>query len=142
MGAREETVVDGSEDVARGGTRLRLLLHRLVSAPRQDRELLRRIARQMKELWRPLRYLADLRSVWPELTEDQRREIEASIPYRNRFHERRVRACVDQLLPLVRQIQSYKHRELRNDMLDFLKSWDRYEPDQVQIFLALIRERV
>ncbi len=66
-------------------------------AGKRDRELFRQIEPLLEELWDPIRYMADLKSVWPDLTEAQQAEIEASSVHQERFHERKAEDLTEQI---------------------------------------------
>lgn len=106
----------------------------------RDLELFEQIIPLLDELWAPLRFLADLRMVWSSLDETQRREIEDSIPYKDKTHEKRARACVDKLEPLVRKISGPRHRGIRKDLLAYLRDWEHAEPDRLKVFTGILRK--
>jgi hypothetical protein len=116
-----------------------LLAFYLRGATQRDREIFRQMEPVMQDLWRPMRHLADLRSVWPDLTEAQRTEIETSRVYKDGFHEKQVVAGVQQCLALARRIRSFKHWRLRAVIVQFLSDWERVEPDNLKIILAMVR---
>lgn len=116
-----------------------VLWTRMRRTSRSDMETLGEVDAALDELLPPLRFLADLDRVWPELDASQRREIEDSYAYRNRHHEKQAEDAVQRLVTLTRQIRALKHRRLRADLEQFLKDWRRQEPDQVKVFQALIR---
>ena len=104
-----------------------------------DLEVLERIAPVVENLWKPLRFLADLKQVWPVLTEDEREEIKRSRPFRERFHERLAERYVVELMDMTQEIHSTKYRGLREELSEFLERWDEQEPDRLKIMNAVIR---
>lgn len=104
-----------------------------------DLETFEQMEPLLEELWAPLRFLTDLRATWPKLTEEQRRDIEGAVVYRDHFHENLVKKNVKELLALARQIKSLKNRRLRTELVGFLKHWRKEEPDKVKIFLGILR---
>ena len=107
-----------------------------------DREVLGQIEPIMGKLWRPLRFLADLKSVWPELSVAERREIECARTFRERHHERLAAGYVTELQGLTPQIRSVQFRRLREEMELFLEHWDTQEPDKVRVLSAMIRSEL
>lgn len=106
----------------------------------KDRELFRSMMPLLDELWRPLRFLGHLRSVWPDLTEVQRLDIEESLPYRERFHERRIQDYVSKLAPMATAIRAFRHREIRHKLIGFLDQWQTREPDTVKVLVGMMRK--
>ena len=106
----------------------------------RDLRVLEKIAPILNDAWRPLRFLADLRTVWPDLGPEQRDAIEVSRPIRDRFHERLARGYLMQLDELTPQIGSAQYRSLRDEMMVFLESWEKQEPDKLKVFSAVIRQ--
>ncbi len=113
----------------------------LRAASRRDREVLRQMAPLMEDLWNPLRFLADLRSVWPDLTETQRQEIETSSVYKDEFHKTRARDLVTQLGAMARRVRSARHWRLRGTILKFLREWESQEPDALKVLVAMVRRQ-
>jgi len=113
-----------------------------VRAARRDEELLRAMAPLLDDLWRPLRHLADLRSVWPDLNDAQRADIEASTPYQERHHEKQAEALIDKLSASARRLQAMKNWRLRAALLEFLDNWRNEEPDRAKVLLALVKARL
>lgn len=108
---------------------------------RRDKEVFRQMEPIMEDLWNPLRFLADLRSVWPDLSDEQRAEIENSSTYRDGFHETRARALLDQLESLARRVRAVPHRRIRKAVLEFTREWESREPDSLKVILAMVRRR-
>lgn len=108
---------------------------------RKDREVFRQMEPIMEDLWTPLRFLADLRSVWPDLNENQRAEIEQSSTYKDGFHQERAQAHIAQLEGLARNISSIRHVRIRAAILEFLNEWESKEPDSLKVILAMVRDR-
>jgi len=106
----------------------------------RDRQILDAIAAGLDELWKPMRFLADLHEVWPELSEDERADIEASRPYRDQYHRRLAEAKVAELRRLSAEIHAHEHQTLRDRLEQFLRHWDAQEPDQARILSALVRQ--
>lgn len=105
-----------------------------------DRSILAAIAPRLDSLWKPLRFLADLERVWPELSEEERREIAASRPYRDQFHRRLAEEQVGELLRLADDLHAPDHRELREALRSFLEQWEVQEPDQAKVLSAMVRQ--
>ncbi len=105
-----------------------------------DRQVLQTMAPRLDALWRPLRFLADLEKIWNDLPGEDRREIEASRPYRDQFHRRAAEGHVIELLRLAGDIHAPEHRELRDSLKIFLDRWEFQEPDQVRVLSALVRQ--
>lgn len=109
---------------------------------RRDQELLRQMEPLLDELWSPMRYLADLRSVWPDLTEVQRADIESSTVYKDRFHQKKAEVAIEQIRFLARGIRSVRHWRLRAVILSFLRSWEEQEPDNLKVLSSMVRRPV
>jgi hypothetical protein len=109
-------------------------------ARHRDRVLLRQMEPLMEELWRPLRFLTDLRKTWPGLTDKQRAEIEASVPYKVRFHERRVDEYAGRVRELSRRLRSWRHWRLRARMIEFLDAHGSKEPDELKVLIVMVRK--
>ena len=110
-------------------------------ASTRDREVFRQMEPLMEDLWNPMRFLADLRSVWPDLSETQRREIESSSVYRDQFHEKRAVDYVKQLRKLARNLRSTTNWPLRRSIRLFLSDWEAREPDSLKVLLAMVRKQ-
>jgi hypothetical protein len=94
--------------------------------------------RMLRKLWRPLRLLADLKYIWPELTERQRNDIRESLIYRDKFHESRVTKYAAKLTALANGLREPRNRKLRREVLTFLRHWDKQEPDRAKILASAI----
>lgn len=103
-----------------------------------DAALLQDMRPAVEELWRMLRYLADLETVWPSLTEEQQAEIQASSVHREGFHAERAQERVSELGGLVSQIRSQAFRPACAMILEFLDDWENEEPDKLKVVLAMI----
>lgn len=110
-------------------------------AGKRDKELFRQIEPLLEELWDPMRYMADLKSVWPDLTEAQRAEIEASSVHKEQFHERKAENLTEQIFGLAKGVRSFNHWRLRAVLLAFLKNWDDQEPDNLKVLLSMVRRQ-
>ncbi|PCJ56774.1 MAG: hypothetical protein COA73_11600 [Candidatus Hydrogenedentota bacterium] len=106
----------------------------------RDRETLAHIETLLEELWGPMRFLADLNAVWPSLTAEQRKEIEESRTYREQHHRHLAEESVRQLVTLAETLKSYKHRTLRQEVVEFLRSWETEEPDKIKVILGVLRK--
>jgi hypothetical protein len=104
-----------------------------------DRQVLISMSPRLEALWKPLRFLANLEQVWPELDKAERDEIERSRPYRDQYHRRLAESHVNELRRLVDKLHAPDHRELRDALRQFLDRWELQEPDQVRILSALVR---
>lgn len=107
---------------------------------KKDREIFVTMMPLLDELWRPLRFLGDLNSVWPDLSDVQRVEIEQSIPYREHFHEQRIEKYVSELAPMARAIRAFRHRPIRQELIGFLEHWQTREPDRVKVLVGMMRK--
>ena len=104
-----------------------------------DRHVLMSMGPRLEALWKPLRFLANLEQVWPELDRHEREEIERSRPYRDQYHRRLAESHVNELRRLTDRLHAPEHRELRDALRQFLDRWELQEPDQVRILSALVR---
>lgn len=104
-----------------------------------DRQVLLSMCPRLDALWKPLRFLADLEQVWPELEDAERDEIEKSRPYRDQYHRRLAEGYVNELRRLVESLHSPENRELRDALRQFLDRWELQEPDQIRVLSALVR---
>lgn len=104
----------------------------------EEAALVDRIIVLLEDLWRPARFLADLDAVWPDLTDQQRAEIEESTVYKEKFHENRAQAVVRELQSLIGELPS-GYREVRNDIGRFLRQWRQEEPDTLKILVGRLR---
>lgn len=105
---------------------------------RPDDSTLEEMERLLRKLWKPLRVLADLKHIWPELTERQRSDIRESLIYRDKFHESLVAKYSAKLTNLANGLQEARNRKLRREVLTFLRHWDRQEPDRARILASAI----
>lgn len=96
----------------------------------------------LEELRRGLRFLADLRLVFPHLTETERSEIVEARVRKDRFHERLVRENAEEVLVLARQIKSFKYRRLKDDIVKFIDECEMREPDQLKVFVAQLNTEI
>jgi hypothetical protein len=109
-------------------------------AASRDRAVMRDVAALLDDLWRPVRFLADLESVWPDLTEEQRREIQLSTPFREGFHEARAEERVREIKVLTRRIRAFRNWRLRAAIMQFLKDWRNQEPDELRVLIAMMKD--
>ena len=108
------------------------------STPEEVAQLVDRIIVLLDELWRPARFLSDLGAVWPDLTDEQRAEIEQSSVYKEKFHENRAQELVRELQTLVGELPS-GYRDIRNDIGRYLRQWRQEEPDTLKILVGRLR---
>ena len=109
---------------------------------RPDDKTLHEMERLLHALWKPLRLLADLKYIWPELTDQQRNDIRDSLIYKNKFHESRAKKFIAKLTTLANELREPRNRKLRRETLTFLRHWDKQEPDRAKILAsALSRSR-
>lgn len=106
-----------------------------------DIEVFREMLPLMEEMMRPLGLLNDLKRLWPDLTEEQRLELESCSVYRDEYHKHLALECVRKLMPLARDISAYKNRALKEDVLHFLHNWQGQEADKLKVFISLMREQ-
>lgn len=112
------------------------------SALRRDREILEEMVPILDRLWDPLRYLADLKAVWDDLSTEERAAIEQSSVHQEAFHENLAAECTAQILALLGAMTSFKYRGLRWQISDLVSNRSTHEPDEVKIILALIEQQV
>lgn len=106
--------------------------------PEEEAALVERLIVLLEELWRPARFLSDLDAVWPELTAEQRAEIEESTVYKEKFHEKRANELIRELQALVGELPS-GYRDVRGDIGRFLRNWRQEEPDTLKILVGRLR---
>lgn len=92
----------------------------------------------MNELWGYLRYLADLKAVWPRLTGDQRSEIDHSSAHQDRYHEKHAARLVEEIRLRTLEIRAHRHEPIKNQILAFLDDWQNQEPDMLKVITAMI----
>ena len=107
---------------------------------KQDSEILAEMIPLMEELIKPMRFLSDLDAVWPDLSDDERADIEKSRVYRERDHERKIEERIEMLTQMTDRLKSFKYRNLRQEMRGFLNGWKTEEPDRVKVLQGLIRK--
>ncbi len=107
-----------------------------------DQVALKEIRPILDALWPPLRFLADLKTVWADLEPEEQREIEDSRPFRERFHERLAKGYLEELRRLTQQLGSAQYRGIRDELMLFLEHWEDQEPDKVKVFSAMIQHRL
>ena len=108
----------------------------------RDQEVLEEIRPVLDALWPPLRFLADLKTVWADLEPEEQREIENSRPFHERFHERLANGYLDELGRLTQQLGSVQYRGIRDELALFLEHWQDQEPDKVKVFSAMVQNRL
>lgn len=108
---------------------------------RPDDLALEEMARLLQSLWQPMRLLADLKFVWPELTDKQRNDIRESATYKNKFHESRVKEIIAKITRLAHELKESRNRKLRREILTFLRYWDKQEPDRAKVLASAITHR-
>lgn len=106
--------------------------------PEEVAALVERIIVLLEDLWRPARFLSDLNAVWPDLTDEQRAEIEESTVYKEKFHENRANEIVRELQSLVGELPS-GYRDIRGDIGRFLRQWRQEEPDTLKILVGRLK---
>jgi len=104
-----------------------------------DRKVLEDIGPILDALWPPLRFLSDLKIVWADLDPEIQQEIEKSQPFQERFHERLALGYLKELGRLTQLLGSPQHRGLRDELSQFLETWQDQEPDKLKVFLAMVR---
>lgn len=112
------------------------------SSKKDDLERLEAMIPLLEALWKNLRYLDDLRVVWPRLTDAQRAEVEASSVHRNRFHEQSVESAAAELRGLARGLRSYRYWRLRGLVIEFIENWREQEPDKIKVLTAMIKRHL
>lgn len=109
-------------------------------SPEEEAALVGQILELIEELRRPARFLADLDAVWSELSDGQRAEIEESRVYRERFHERRADETAAELHAALGMLPGGPYREVRAELVRFLRGWRNKEPDGLKIFAGLLKQ--
>lgn len=107
-----------------------------------DEAIVTEILPLLEDLRTPLRFLSDLKAVWPDLTPEQREELENLKPLRERFHERLATGYLRRLENLTGQLSSGTYRALRDDLMTFIENWQEQEPDKLKVFKAMIEGRL
>lgn len=105
----------------------------------QDEQLLLDMVPLLEAMWKPMRFLTDLRAIWPQLSDKERAEIEAASAFRERVHEKRVQAYAAELRDLASQMRGQRCRELKQDVVAFVDEWDTQEPDRIRVLTALMK---
>lgn len=90
----------------------------------------------------PMHFLNDLQAVWEKLSEEERAEIKASRVYREKDHERAIESGLARLAELGEQLRGFKHRGLRKLIKQYIAHWKTFEPDQVKILQAQIKQQL
>ena len=106
-----------------------------------DRAVLRKMEPLLDELYGPLRHLEDRRVVWPNLTDQQRSEIEEALVYRERFHEKQVEKYAGDIISLARSLRAFRYWRLRSEIVSFLKSWHKNQADELKLLIAMVRRQ-
>lgn len=106
-----------------------------------DRAVLRKMEPLLDDLYGPLRHLEDRRIVWPNLTDEQRREIEDALVYRERFHEKQVEKYAGDILALARSLRAFRYWRLRSEIVSFLKGWHKRQADELKLLIAMVRRQ-
>ncbi|MEX2015545.1 MAG: hypothetical protein WD873_02835, partial [Candidatus Hydrogenedentales bacterium] len=104
-----------------------------------DRAVLRKMEPLLDELYSPLRHLEDRRIVWPNLTDQQRQEIEEALVYRERFHEKQVEKYAGDIISLARSLRAFRYWRLRSEIVTFLKGWHKHQADELKVLIAMVR---
>ena len=107
---------------------------------KEDVKLMTAMLSLMEELFKPMRFLSDLATIWGELSDEERTDIEASRVYKERDHERLVKDRVQCLWDMTEQIKNSRNREIRLDMQKFLRNWPNEEPDRIKVLQGIIRK--
>jgi len=114
----------------------------LGSTVSQDEAVVADILPLLDDLWSPMRFLADLQAVWPDLTPEEREELENLQPLRERFHERLATGYLRRLEDLTGLLSSGPYRSLRDELMTFIENWQEQEPDKLKVFKAMIQGRL
>jgi hypothetical protein len=85
-----------------------------------------------------MRYLADLKAVWPNLTEEQQKDIDNSPVQQNRFHEKRAEQLVEAIGARTLDLKAHGHTALKGKILEFLDDWKDQEPDMLKVIHAMM----
>ena len=107
-----------------------------------DQAVLAKMLPLLEELLAPLRFLSDLRAIWPDLDPEEQAEIEDSWPFRERFHERLALGYLQELDDLTHRLSSAQFRGLRDELVLFIENWREQEPDRLKVFSAIIQGRL
>ncbi|MDP7638446.1 MAG: hypothetical protein QGG73_01840 [Candidatus Hydrogenedentes bacterium] len=105
---------------------------------KEDVDLFSELDPLLEELWGYLRHLADLKSVWPRLTEKQRSDIDSSAVHRDRFHEKNAERLVEEIRTRASRIRAHRHTPLKNRIIEFLDNWRDQEPDMLKVIQAMM----
>ena len=107
-------------------------------ASQEDAELFAELDSLIDELWGYTRYLADLKAIWPNLTEEQRSEIDNSATHQDRYHEKNAERLVEDIKSRTLEIRAHRHVMLKKKILDFLDDWRNQEPDTLKVIHAMM----
>ena len=103
-------------------------------------DILQDIIAQLDELLAPMHFLADLNAVWDKLSEEERTQIESSRVYQENDHDLRIQTGLNELKDLGESLRGFKYRGIRKSIRQYATHWKSFEPDQVKILQAQIKQ--
>ncbi len=111
---------------------------RSTRASKEDENIFLELDPLLDELWVYMRYLSDLKAVWPNLTEEQQKDIDNSPVQQNRFHEKRAEELVEAIELRTLELKAHRHTALKGKILEFLDDWKDQEPDMLKVIHAMM----
>ena len=103
-------------------------------------DILQDIIDQLDELLAPMHFLDDLNAVWDKLSEEERKQIESSRVYQDNDHDQRIQTGLNELKELSESLRGFKYRGIRKSIRQYATHWKSFEPDQVKILQAQIKQ--
>ena len=96
----------------------------------------------LDSLLAPMHYLNDLKAIWDKLSDEEREEIESSRVYKDNDHDKKIQAGLVTLGDLGSRLKGFKYRALRKSIREYIAHWKTFEPDQMKILQALIKQHM
>lgn len=105
-------------------------------------DILQEIMNVLDDILQPMHFLKDLHAVWDKLSDEEREEIEKSRVYQENDHDQRIQNNLIDLQNLCKRLRGFKYRSARKCIRQHIAHWKTFEPDQIKILQAQIKQHM
>ncbi len=105
-------------------------------------DILQEIMNVLDDILEPMHFLKDLNAVWDKLSDEEREDIENSRVYKENDHDQRIKSNLDELQDLCKRLRGFKYRGARKIVRQYIAHWKTFEPDQIKILQAQIKQHM
>jgi len=94
----------------------------------------------LDDILEPMHFLKGLNAVWGKVSDEEREDIENSRVYKENDHDQRIKSNLKDLEALCKRLRGFKYRGVRKIVRQYIAHWKTFEPDQIKILQAQIKQ--